>query len=191
MGDERVASSRRSVALRRVSVADRSRAQNAAEAVICARAGPAGTSDRQAAVRPAVAETTGNPPAGAPGSVPPDAPPFTVHARGTYVCMEGPAFSTRAESLMHRLWGGDVIGMTAMPEAKLVREAELGYAIVAMVTDFDCWNPEHDHVDVAQVVAVARRNAGAAARLIARFARSASITSRSRSSPWIRTAICA
>ncbi|HRK30735.1 MAG TPA: MTAP family purine nucleoside phosphorylase, partial [Tepidisphaeraceae bacterium] len=76
----------------------------------------------QAAVRPAVAETTGNPPAGAPGSVPPDAPPFTVHARGTYVCMEGPAFSTRAESLMHRLWGGDVIGMTAMPEAKLARE---------------------------------------------------------------------
>ncbi|MBL8588977.1 MAG: S-methyl-5'-thioadenosine phosphorylase [Methylobacteriaceae bacterium] len=90
---------------------------------------------------------------------------------GVYVCMEGPQFSTLAESLLYRSQGFDVIGMTAMPEAKLAREAELGYAIVAMVTDFDCWNPEHDHVDVAQVVAVARRNAGAAARLIARFLR--------------------
>lgn len=62
-----------------------------------------------------------------------------VHARGCYVCMEGPAFSTRAESLMHRLWGGDLIGMTAMPEAKLAREAELSYALVALVTDYDCW----------------------------------------------------
>jgi 5'-methylthioadenosine phosphorylase len=64
---------------------------------------------------------------------------FTVHGRGCYVCMEGPAFSTRAESLMHRLWGGDLIGMTAMPEAKLAREAELSYALVALVTDYDCW----------------------------------------------------
>lgn len=62
-----------------------------------------------------------------------------VHERGCYVCMEGPAFSTRAESLMHRLWGGDVIGMTAMPEAKLAREAEISYALVALVTDYDCW----------------------------------------------------
>jgi 5'-methylthioadenosine phosphorylase len=62
-----------------------------------------------------------------------------VHHRGCYVCMEGPAFSTRAESLMHRLWGGDLIGMTAMPEAKLAREAEIGYALVALVTDYDCW----------------------------------------------------
>jgi 5'-methylthioadenosine phosphorylase len=66
-------------------------------------------------------------------------PAVTVHDRGCYVCMEGPAFSTRAESLMHRLWGGDLIGMTAMPEAKLAREAELGYALVALVTDYDCW----------------------------------------------------
>src|SRR5438046_51900 len=66
-------------------------------------------------------------------------PPFTVHDRGCYVCMEGPAFSTRAESLMHRLWGGDLIGMTAMPEAKLAREAEISYALVALVTDYDCW----------------------------------------------------
>jgi len=64
---------------------------------------------------------------------------LTVHARGCYVCMEGPAFSTRAESLMHRLWGGDLIGMTAMPEAKLAREAEMSYALVALVTDYDCW----------------------------------------------------
>ncbi len=62
-----------------------------------------------------------------------------VHDRGCYVCMEGPAFSTRAESLMHRLWGGDLIGMTAMPEAKLAREAEMSYALVALVTDYDCW----------------------------------------------------
>jgi 5'-methylthioadenosine phosphorylase len=63
----------------------------------------------------------------------------TVHDRGCYVCMEGPAFSTRAESLMHRLWGGDLIGMTVMPEAKLAREAEIPYALVALVTDYDCW----------------------------------------------------
>jgi 5'-methylthioadenosine phosphorylase len=62
-----------------------------------------------------------------------------VHDGGCYVCMEGPAFSTRAESLMHRLWGGDVIGMTAMPEAKLAREAEIPYALIALVTDYDCW----------------------------------------------------
>jgi len=62
-----------------------------------------------------------------------------VHDRGCYVAMEGPAFSTRAESLMHRLWGGDLIGMTAMPEAKLAREAEISYALVALVTDYDCW----------------------------------------------------
>ncbi len=69
---------------------------------------------------------------------PADAKP-TVHDGGCYVCMEGPAFSTRAESLMHRLWGADVIGMTAMPEAKLAREAEIAYALIALVTDYDCW----------------------------------------------------
>lgn len=70
--------------------------------------------------------------------------PHSVHPRGTYVCMEGPAFSTRAESLMHRLWGGDVIGMTAMPEAKLAKEAEIPYALIALVTDYDCWRPHAD-----------------------------------------------
>jgi len=64
---------------------------------------------------------------------------FSVHDRGCYVCMEGPAFSTRAESLMHRLWGGDLIGMTAMPEAKLAKEAEMSYGLIALVTDYDCW----------------------------------------------------
>lgn len=66
---------------------------------------------------------------------------FTTHDRGCYVCMEGPAFSTRAESLMHRLWGGDLIGMTCLPEAKLAREAEIAYALIALVTDYDCWRP--------------------------------------------------
>jgi 5'-methylthioadenosine phosphorylase len=65
-----------------------------------------------------------------------------VHPRGCYVAMEGPAFSTRAESLMHRLWGGDLIGMTCMPEAKLAREAEIAYALVALVTDYDCWKTD-------------------------------------------------
>jgi 5'-methylthioadenosine phosphorylase len=66
----------------------------------------------------------------------------TVHDRGCYVCMDGPAFSTRAESLMHRLWGGDLIGMTAMPEAKLAREAEIPYALIAIVTDYDSWKSQ-------------------------------------------------
>lgn len=70
-----------------------------------------------------------------------DAPPLAVHNGGCYVCMEGPAFSTRSESHMHRLWGGDLIGMTLMPEAKLAREAELPYAAVCLVTDYDCWRP--------------------------------------------------
>ncbi len=64
-----------------------------------------------------------------------------IHPQGTYVCMEGPAFSTRAESLLHKSWGGDLIGMTLMPEAKLAREAEIAYASIALVTDFDCWKP--------------------------------------------------
>lgn len=70
-----------------------------------------------------------------------------VHSGGTYVCMEGPAFSTRAESEMHRSWGGDLIGMTVMPEAKLAREAELSYALVALPSDYDCWRPSPDDLD--------------------------------------------
>jgi 5'-methylthioadenosine phosphorylase len=75
--------------------------------------------------------------------------------------MEGPQFSTLAESRLYRAWGADVIGMTGMPEAKLAREAELCYASVAMVTDYDCWHPGHGAVDVAQVIAVLTANAGA------------------------------
>lgn len=90
---------------------------------------------------------------------------------GTYVCIEGPQFSTYAESVTYKELGYDVIGMTAMPEAKLAREAEITYATIAMVTDYDCWHPEHDSVDVASVVAVAQQNAAKVARLIARIAR--------------------
>jgi len=76
-----------------------------------------------------------------------DAVETTVHDGGTYVCMEGPAFSTRAESEMHRAWGGDLIGMTVMPEAKLAREAELAYALVALPSDYDCWRPHPTDLD--------------------------------------------
>jgi 5'-methylthioadenosine phosphorylase len=85
---------------------------------------------------------------------------------GTYVVMEGPQFSTMAESELHRGWHADVIGMTNMPEAKLAREAELCYATVAMVTDFDCWHPDHEHVDVAAVVKVMHANAASARKLL-------------------------
>lgn len=89
---------------------------------------------------------------------------------GTYVCIEGPQFSSRAESLTYRALGYDVIGMTAMPEAKLAREAEITYATLAMVTDYDCWSPEHDAVDVEIVVETVRANADRARRLLARLA---------------------
>jgi 5'-methylthioadenosine phosphorylase len=90
---------------------------------------------------------------------------------GTYLVMEGPQFSTRAESNLYRSWGCDVIGMTNMPEAKLAREAEICYATVAMVTDYDCWHAEHTSVDVAAVIKVLGDNAAKAQRLIARLAR--------------------
>jgi 5'-methylthioadenosine phosphorylase len=86
---------------------------------------------------------------------------------GTYLAMEGPQFSTRAESLLYRSWGCSVIGMTNMPEAKLAREAELCYATVAMVTDYDCWHTEHDHVTVEAVIRVLMQNADNARALVA------------------------
>jgi len=86
---------------------------------------------------------------------------------GTYLAMEGPQFSSLAESRLYRSWGCDVIGMTNMPEAKLAREAELCYATVAMVTDYDCWHPEHDHVEVAAIIKVLLDNAARAQDLIA------------------------
>jgi 5'-methylthioadenosine phosphorylase len=88
---------------------------------------------------------------------------------GTLVTMEGPQFSTLAESLAYRAQGFDLIGMTAMPEAKLAREAEITYATVAMVTDYDCWHPEHDAVEVASVLAVMHENTAKARRLVARL----------------------
>jgi 5'-methylthioadenosine phosphorylase len=88
---------------------------------------------------------------------------------GTYLVMEGPQFSTKAESELYRSWGCHVIGMTNMPEAKLAREAELCYATVAMVTDFDCWHPEHDHVTVENVVKVLFDNADKAKALVRRL----------------------
>ena len=90
---------------------------------------------------------------------------------GTYIVMEGPQFSTRAESNLYRSWGCDVIGMTNMPEAKLAREAEICYATVAMVTDYDCWHAEHAEVDVAAVIKVLHANVDKAHRLIERLAR--------------------
>ncbi len=85
---------------------------------------------------------------------------------GTYVCMEGPQFSTRAESNLYRSWGADVIGMTNLQEAKLAREAELSYATLAMVTDYDCWREGHDDVTVEQVIAVMHQNSGNAQRVV-------------------------
>ena len=90
---------------------------------------------------------------------------------GTYVCMEGPQFSTYAESMTYKGLGYSVIGMTNLPEAKLAREAELCYATVAMVTDFDCWHPDHDAVTVQDIIAVLTANAEKAKALVARLAR--------------------
>jgi len=97
-----------------------------------------------------------------------EAEKIAFHNGGTYVCMEGPQFSTLAESLRYQANGVDVIGMTAATEAKLAREAEIGYATIAMVTDYDCWHDEHGPVDVASVMKVARENASRANRLLAR-----------------------
>ena len=85
-------------------------------------------------------------------------PNVTCHPKGTYVCMEGPAFSTRAESHMYRQWGGQVIGMTAGTEAKLAREAEMAWALCSMVTDYDCWRVEEEAVTVNDVLAVLKKN---------------------------------
>ena len=90
-----------------------------------------------------------------------------AHLGGTYVCMEGPQFSTLAESRLYRAWGMDVIGMTNLQEAKLAREAEICYTTVALVTDYDCWHPEHDQVTVEMIVSNLHRNAETAQRLIA------------------------
>jgi 5'-methylthioadenosine phosphorylase len=94
-----------------------------------------------------------------------------VSEGGTYLAMEGPQFSTKAESALYRQWGCDIIGMTAMPEAKLAREAELPYALVGMVTDYDCWREETAHVEVSQVIAQLGANAGLARKLVVELSR--------------------
>lgn len=91
----------------------------------------------------------------------------SVKRGGTYLCMEGPAFSTRAESNVYRSWGMDIIGMTNLQEAKLAREAEICFVTVAMVTDYDCWHPDHNAVEVADIVRVLEQNAKNACRVIA------------------------
>ncbi len=93
-----------------------------------------------------------------------------VHEGGTYVCMEGPQFSSRAESRLYRSWGVSVIGMTAMPEAKLAREAELPYAVMALATDYDCWHEAEEDVSVEAVLEVVRRNSALAKRTVAELA---------------------
>ncbi|MBI1818390.1 MAG: S-methyl-5'-thioadenosine phosphorylase [Deltaproteobacteria bacterium] len=90
----------------------------------------------------------------------------TVHAGGTYLCMEGPQFSTRAESELYRNWGASVIGMTNLQEAKLAREAEMCFASLALVTDFDCWNPHHDDVAIADILRVLNANVELARRVV-------------------------
>ena len=94
-----------------------------------------------------------------------------VKKGGTYICMEGPMFSTKAESNLYRSWNMDVIGMTNLQEAKLAREAEICYVTVAMVTDYDCWHPEHDAVEVTDIIRVLTQNAANAARVVAEAVR--------------------
>ncbi|HEY5996802.1 MAG TPA: S-methyl-5'-thioadenosine phosphorylase [Candidatus Deferrimicrobiaceae bacterium] len=94
-----------------------------------------------------------------------------VHKGGTYICMEGPAFSSRAESEIYRSWGVDVIGMTNMPEAKLAREAGLCYATLALATDYDCWHEGHDDVSVDAIIAVLRQNVENSKKIIVETAR--------------------
>ena len=95
----------------------------------------------------------------------------TLHRGGTYVCMEGPAFSTKAESNLYRSWDATIIGMTNLPEAKLAREAEIAYATLALVTDYDCWHPDHDSVTVEMVIGNLQKNAVNAQKVIAEVVR--------------------
>jgi 5'-methylthioadenosine phosphorylase len=96
----------------------------------------------------------------------------TAYLGGTYLCMEGPAFSTLAESNLYRSWGMDVIGMTNLQEAKLAREAEICYVTIAMVTDYDCWHPDHEAVTVTDIIANLTKNAEKAAKVVAAAVRS-------------------
>ena len=113
----------------------------------------------------------------------------TVHKGGTYLAMEGPQFSTRAESHMYRAWGCDVIGMTNMPEAKLAREAELPYATLAMVTDYDCWREATEAVSVEAVLGILKQNGETATKTVAVLAEKLSGIERTRCPSGIETAL--
>ncbi len=112
-----------------------------------------------------------------------------IHRGGTYIAMEGPQFSSLAESKLYRRWGCDVIGMTAMPEAKLAREAELPYAILAMVTDYDCWREEEEAVTVTNVLEVMARNSTLGRKAVVKLAESLSGTERTPSPDGIDTCL--
>ena len=99
----------------------------------------------------------------------------TVHRGGTYLCIEGPNFSTRAESMIYRSWGVDIIGMTNLPEARLAREAEICYGTVALATDYDCWHDGHDDVTVEAVLEIIRQNVSTARNIIKRAVRELSV----------------
>lgn len=112
-----------------------------------------------------------------------------VHEGGTYLCMEGPQFSTRAESRLYRTWGVSVIGMTALPEAKLAREAELPYATLALATDYDCWHESEEDVTVEAVLAVMRANVARARQVVAALATSLPDPTKSRAHGALRGAV--
>ena len=112
-----------------------------------------------------------------------------VREGGTYVCIEGPQFSTRAESLLYRSWGVSVIGMTALPEAKLAREAELPYALLALATDYDCWHESEEDVTVEAVLAVMKKNVVAARRAVAELSRALPDPKASKASSALAAAI--
>jgi 5'-methylthioadenosine phosphorylase len=125
----------------------------------------------------------------ADGAVKHESAKSAVHRGGTYVCIEGPQFSSRAESLVYRSWGVSVIGMTAMPEAKLAREAELPYATLALSTDYDCWHAGEEDVSVEAVVATLKKNIGLARRTLARLASSLPDPATSRATGALKNAV--
>ncbi len=112
-----------------------------------------------------------------------------VHEGGTYLCIDGPQFSTRAESRLYRSWGASVIGMTAMPEAKLAREAELPYALLALATDYDCWHETEEDVTVDAVLALLERNVATARRAVAKLAAALPDPSESRATSALASAL--
>jgi 5'-methylthioadenosine phosphorylase len=125
----------------------------------------------------------------AKGAVRSESSKSRVHEGGTYVCIEGPQFSSRAESLVYRSWGVSVIGMTAMPEAKLAREAELPYATLALSTDYDCWHASEEDVSVEAVVATLQKNIGLAKRTLALLAGALPDPATSRATGALKNAV--